>query len=297
MGPSAYRSNPDAALSLYISQAAETPLLTREEERKLANKIKKGNDSAREHMIKANLRLVIAIAKTFDNLGLPLLDIINEGNLGLIKAVEMYDVDHPNQAKFSTYASWWIKQSMMRALSNGSKTIRVPVHIHDKALKIRKARTALYSILGYDPSVVEIAQELNMTPKYVQKVIDAYHPISSLSSPVGEFGDHSLEDMIKDENVVLPDESKIFQDLKSDITEVLDVLTNREKEIIIHRFGLNGCDQMTLEEIGDVFGVTRERIRQIQDATLGKIRKIWECRDRKMERNAVKYRETRSLSA
>lgn len=293
--PSDYSSNPDAGVGLYMSKAGETKLLTPEEEIELAKKIKEGDVDARDHMIRANLRLVIKIAKDYDDLGLPLLDLINEGNLGMMHAVKKYDLS--KGAKFSTYASWWIRQAIKRALSNQSKTIRLPVHIVDKMFRIRKVSATLYDLLGREATPDEIGEEMGMPGSRVERLLGSTRSALSLELPTGHDDDSTLGEIIRDESVILPDDGNISRELKRDVAEVLQILTERERTILKHRFGLDGSDEMTLEEVGKMYKITRERIRQIQDATLRKIKRIWEARDKRMEEKAIEYRESRSLTA
>jgi RNA polymerase primary sigma factor len=261
----------DSAFRLYIREVGETKLLTPEEEIKLARRIQKGDAKAREHMIKANLRLVVKIARDYEGLGLPLLDLINEGNIGLMKAVEKFD---PRKgAKLSTYAAWWIKQSIRRALSDQSKTIRLPVHATDKLLNIRRTALRLEEELGRQPTEEEIGAELGMPAKQVRQLQTAGIRPASLDAPIGDDESNRIADVVADQNAGTPYlelEAKTNSHL---VHELMDSLDPREAAILRQRFGLDGGDEKTLEEIGVQFGVTRERIRQIEDKALRKLRK------------------------
>ncbi len=261
----------DSAFHLYVREIGLTKLLTAKEEVQLARRIQKGDDSAREHMIKANLRLVVKIARDYENYGLPLLDLINEGNIGLMRAVEKFD---PRKgAKLSTYAAWWIKQSIRRALSDQSKTIRIPVHATDKLLHIRKAATKLEEELGREPTAEEISDELDIPAKQVRQLQTAAIRPTSLDAPLGDDDSNRISDVIADDRATSP-----YQDLEDKtnadmVREVIGILDPREMTILQYRFGLDGGGEKTLEEVGVKFGVTRERIRQIQNVALRKLRK------------------------
>lgn len=261
----------DTAFRLYIREVGETKLLTPQEEIQLARKIQRGDQRAREHMIKANLRLVVKIARDYEGLGLPLLDLINEGNIGLMRAVEKFD---PKKgAKLSTYAAWWIKQSIRRALSDQSKTIRLPVHATDKLLSIRRTAMKLEEELGRTPTDEEIGAELDIPPKQVRQLQEAGIRPASLDAPIGDDESNRIADVVADQNAASPYaelESKTNTNL---VQELMGDLDPREASILRQRFGLDGGDEKTLEEIGVQFGVTRERIRQIEDKALRKLRK------------------------
>lgn len=267
----------DFSLRMYLREISETPLLTPEQEVELAGRIQRGDDEAREHMIKANLRLVVKIAKDYDGMGLPLLDMINEGNMGLMRAVERFD---PTKgAKLSTYAAWWIKQSIKRGLANQGKTIRLPVHLVDRVAKIRRTAMKLHEELGREPSDAEVAEVLGMTAERVTELIQASYRPTSLDAPLGEDDDTRVADIIKDENA-----TTAYQDLETLtrqdlVRELVDKLDPRELTIIRYRFGLDGGPERTLEEVGQKFGVTRERIRQIQNVALTKLRRQMEKRE------------------
>lgn len=259
-------------LQLYLQEIGKTPLLTIKEEVTLARRIRRGDKEARDHMIKANLRLVVKIAHDYKDFGLPLLDLISEGNIGLIKAVERFD---PRKGgKLSTYAAWWIKQSIKRALANQSKTIRLPVHLVDKISKMRRTAMALTEELGREPTDEELAMELQIPTSKVAHLKAVSVRPTSLDAPIGEDGDSStFGEIVGDENAVSPFESLRERNLNADLKSMVDSLDPREAEIIRLRFGLDGADEMTLEEVGRKFKVTRERVRQLQNIALSKMRK------------------------
>jgi len=268
----------DDAYSLYLREIGQTELLTPQQEVALAKRIRRGDEKAREHMIKANLRLVVKIARDYEEYGLPLLDLINEGNIGLMKAVERFDP--AKGAKLSTYASWWIKQAVRRALANQSKTIRLPVHVGDKILHLRRTLMKLQELLRREPTDEELAEELGTTPKRVAELRAASVRPASLDAPIGNDDDaNRFGDLVEDEmaeNPYLELEAKANIEL---LRELVATLPSREKTILSQRFGLSGGDEKTLEEIGREFGVTRERIRQIQNIALAKLKKMIEKRE------------------
>lgn len=259
-------------LQLYLQEIGKTPLLTIDEEVKLAKRIMKGDKAARDHMIQANLRLVVKIAMDYKDFGLPLLDLISEGNIGLIKAVERFD---PTKGgKLSTYAAWWIKQSIKRALANQSKTIRLPVHLVDKISKMRKTAMALTEELGREPTDEEIAIELQVPTSKVAHLKSVSVRPASLDAPIGEEGDSTtFGEIVGDENAATPFEQLRENNQNSALRTLVDSLDPREAEIIRYRFGLDGRDELTLEEVGAKFRVTRERVRQLQNLALSKMRK------------------------
>lgn len=265
-------------LQLYLQEIAKTPLLTIAEEVSLAKRIRKGDKAARDHMIKANLRLVVKIAMDYKDFGLPLLDLISEGNIGLIKAVERFD---PRKGgKLSTYAAWWIKQSIKRALANQSKTIRLPVHLVDKIAKMRRTAMALTEELGREPTDEEIAMELGVPTNKVAHLKSVSVRPASLDAPVGEDGDSStFGEIVGDENAVSPFENLRAKNLNNDLHSMVDSLDPREAEIIKLRFGLDGHDELTLEEVGRKFRVTRERVRQLQNLALSKMRRAMAAKE------------------
>jgi RNA polymerase primary sigma factor len=259
-------------LQLYLQEIGKTPLLTIAEETQLAKRIRRGNKAARDHMIQANLRLVVKIAMDYKDFGLPLLDLISEGNIGLIKAVERFD---PRKGgKLSTYAAWWIKQSIKRALANQSKTIRLPVHLVDKISKMRRTAMKLTEELGREPTDEELAIELQIPTSKVAHLKSVSVRPASLDAPVGQESDSStFGEIVGDENAVSPFESLRERNRNTDLHAMVDALNERESEIIKLRFGLDGRDELTLEEVGRKFKVTRERIRQLEYLAISKMRK------------------------
>lgn len=256
----------------YLDQIGKTPLLTLEQETALARRVLKGDEDARQHMIQANLRLVVRIAKDYDNFGLPLMDLISEGNFGLIKAVERFDPD--KGGKLSTYAAWWIKQAIKRALASDGKTIRLPVHMVDRIAQMRRISNLLTKELEREPTNDEIAQAMDIPLSKVVHMKSVANRAASLDQPVGEDGDATLGDLVKDESARSP-----FENLrgKSDLTEIAEMLAHlepREAEVITLRFGLNGESPLTLEEVGEMFKLTRERVRQLQQSALMQLRRM-----------------------
>jgi RNA polymerase primary sigma factor len=269
------------SLQLYLREIGQVKLLTPAEEIELAKRIKKGDKRAREHMIKANLRLVVKIARDYENLGLPLLDLINEGNIGLMKGVERFD---PKKgAKLSTYASWWIKQAIKRALANQSKTIRLPVHVVDKVAHIRRAELRLRETLDREPTDEEVASELGLDARRVRRYRAASRAPVSLDAPLGDDDTERVSEVVADPNAALPSERLAYDSDNALVQEILATLPEREREILALRFGLNDGKERTLEQVGERFGVTRERIRQIQEQALATIRKAMEKRDNPQE--------------
>jgi RNA polymerase primary sigma factor len=262
----------NTAFNLYLREIGQTPLLTPKEEIVLARRIRKGDKAAREQMIKANLRLVVKIARDYENYGLPLLDLINEGNMGLMKGVERFD---PRKgAKLSTYAAWWIKQSIKRALANQSKTIRLPVHVVDKLFHLRKAAAKLQEILGREPSNEELGEELGLSERKIARLREASVSPTSLEAPLGSDEDSNrVADVVADPNADTPYEELEEKTNTSLIRELVSTLPPREQDILRQRFGLNGDNEKTLEEVGEQYGLTRERIRQVQNVALNKLRR------------------------
>lgn len=261
----------DNSLRIYLREISKTELLTPEEEIELAERIKQGDKKARAHMIKANLRLVVKIAQDYSNYGLPLNDLISEGNIGLMKAVERFDPD--KGGKLSTYAAWWIKQSIKRALANQSKTIRLPVHMVDKIARMRRIANMLSEELGREPTDGELAEELGIPRKKLAMLKQAAQRPASLDAPVHEGETSDFGEIIGDERAIDPALALQSKNMHSQLDGLLDVLDEREQRIIDARFGLGGQKPMTLEEVGVEFGVTRERIRQLQNVALAKMRK------------------------
>ena len=264
----------DTAIKLYLREIGQVKLLTVQEEIELAARIKKGDKKAREHMIKANLRLVVKIARDYDGIGLPLLDLISEGNIGLMKAVERFDP--AKGGKLSTYGSWWIKQSIKRALANQSKTIRLPVHLVDKISKMRRTAMRLQEQLGREPTDEEVAGEMGIpTSRVTQMRMAAIRP-ASLDAPIGDEDSNSYSEVVEDENADTPYEQLEDKTVTKMLRDMVTTLDPREATILRFRFGLDGGAERTLEEVGVKFGVTRERVRQIQNIALRKMRKMIE---------------------
>jgi RNA polymerase primary sigma factor len=269
--------SPDNNVGLYLREISQVPLLTPQEEVKLAGQIKRGNKRAREKMITANLRLVVKIAHDFGSYGLPLLDLISEGNIGLMKAVERFD---PKKGgKLSTYASWWIKQSIKRALANQSKTIRLPVHLVDKIGKIRRVAAQMTEELGHEPTTEELAEELGLPIAKVAHLKSVAIRPASLDAKISADDDTAFGDLVGDDRAEDPFEALRDKDLRDEVGDLLDILDPRERRIIAFRFGLSGGRERTLEEVGQKFGVTRERIRQLQNMALLKMRKALRKRE------------------
>jgi RNA polymerase primary sigma factor len=268
-----------------MQEIGKTPLLTPQEEIKLAARIKKGDKAARDHMISANLRLVVKIAHDYNNFGLPLLDLISEGNIGLIKAVERFD---PSKGgKLSTYAAWWIKQSIKRALANQSKTIRLPVHLVDKIAKMRRVTAQLADELDREPTDEEISYAMDMPINKVAHLKSVSVRPASLDAPVGEDGNTSFGELVSDENQTTPLENLQSKSISGDIKSVIGLLEEREGEIIQLRFGLDGNRPLTLEEVGEKFDITRERVRQIQNIAIHKMRRIMTENERQRSKEEV----------
>jgi RNA polymerase primary sigma factor len=261
----------DPGLNRYLREIGRIPLLTPEQEIELAGKITKGDAAARERMINSNLRLVVTIAHDYANLGLPLLDLISEGNIGLTKAVERFDP--AKGAKLSTYAMWWIKQSIKRALANQSKTIRLPVHLVDKIAKVRRVSLQMSDELGREPTDDELGEEIGMVGEKVARFRSLGIRPSSLDAPIGDDDSTEFGEVIGDEEAHTPFEFLRDKDLHGAVDELIALLDSREKKIISQRFGLNGGKPKTLEDVGKDLGVTRERIRQLQNVALAKLRR------------------------
>ncbi len=273
-------------LQLYLREIGQVKLLTPAEEIVLAKRIRRGDQRAREQMIKANLRLVVKIAHDYDGMGLPLLDLINEGNIGLMKGVERFD---PRKgAKLSTYASWWIKQSIKRALANQSKTIRLPVHVVDKVAHIRRAEVKLRETFDRDPTDEELAHELDLDPRRIRQYRQASKAPVSLDAPIGDDASERVSEIVADPNAAAPFDRLVQETDTELVREVLGTLDQRESKILALRFGLKDGEERTLEQVGAELGVTRERIRQIQEQALKKLREKMEERDRPVdEENAA----------
>ena len=279
----------DLSLRLYLREISETPLLSIQDEIDLAGLIQRGDAAARERMITANLRLVVKIARDYEGMGLPLLDMVNEGNMGLMRAVERFD---PTKgAKLSTYAAWWIKQSIKRAVANQGKTIRLPVHLVDRVAKIRRAALKLHAELGREPNPDEIAEVMGMSAVRVTELLTASCRPASLDAPVRDNDDTRFADLVCDENSETAFESLDESTRHDMVLELLERLDTREISVIRERFGLNGRSERTLEQIGQRFGVTRERIRQIEAGALRKLRKLVERREALVDRDLEPFRE------
>jgi RNA polymerase primary sigma factor len=265
------REDSDADIRIYLREIGQTSLLTPQEEIDLAARIKKGDREAETLMIKANLRLVVKIARDYANLGLPSLDLISEGNIGLMKAVERFDP--AMGGKLSTYAAWWIKQAIKRALANQSKTIRLPVHLVDKISKIRRASLQMSDELGREPTDDELAQEIGISRSKVSQLKTVSIRPASLDAPISHDDSTELGETVGDEGAQTPFELLRDKNLRDQVSDLFDVLDDRERKIIVQRFGLDGGKPKTLEEVGKKFGVTRERIRQLQNIALAKLRR------------------------
>lgn len=261
----------DSSMKLYLREISRTPLLTVEEEKALAERIKMGDAEARTHMIKANLRLVVKIAHDYSGYGMSLSDLISEGNIGLMNAVERFDPE--KGGKLSTYGAWWIKQSIKRALANQSKTIRLPIHMVDKIARMRRIASMLAETLGREPTDEEIAAELGLPRQKIAMLKQAAQRPTSLDAPVNEGETTEYGEMISDESASDPLEMLTDKNLQAEIGGLLSILNERERRIIDERFGLNGLKPMLLEDVGREFGVSRERIRQLQNSALAKMRK------------------------
>ena len=263
------------SLRLYLREIGKVPLLTADQEVYLAKRIERGDMSAKTHMIEANLRLVVSIAKSYLGRGLSFLDLIQEGSLGLIRAVEKFD--YRKGYKFSTYATWWIRQAVTRAIADKARTIRIPVHMVEKLNKVVHIERQLVQRLGREPQPEEIAIELEMTPEEVREILRMAQLPVSLEKPIGEEEESELGDFVQDEQAESPFDTASVQLRREDIQKALDSLPERERKVIELRFGLTGAQPCTLEEVGKAFGVTRERIRQIENNTLKKLESLPEA--------------------
>ena len=255
---------------MYLKEIGTVPLLTADEELELAKKKTEGDEAAKERLIEANLRLVVSIAKRYTGRGMSFLDLVQEGNLGLIKGVEKFD--YTKGYKLSTYATWWIRQSVTRALADQARTIRVPVHMVETINKMSKMQRKLTLELGYEPSIPELAKALDMTEEKVMEIMQIAREPASLETPIGEEDDSNLGDFVADANVVTPEQNVESVMLREHIDTLLGDLKERERQVIVLRFGLEDGHPRTLEEVGKEFNVTRERIRQIEAKALRKLR-------------------------
>lgn len=264
----------DDSVRLYLREIGKIPLLSAEEEMELAQRVIAGDKKAKDKMAEANMRLVVSIAKRYSGRGLDFLDLIQEGNTGLLRAVEKFDPE--KGFKFSTYATWWIRQAITRAIADQARTIRIPVHMVETINKLLRTQRRMTQELNREPTIEELAKELEMEPDKVEYVMKIKQDISSLDAGVGRDGDEEdsvLGDFIEDEDTVSPEDSAAGQLLKEQVNSVLSSLSDREQKIVRMRFGLDNGKSHTLEEVGQEFAVTRERIRQIEAKALAKLRK------------------------
>lgn len=276
----------DHGIRIYLREIGQTPLLTPQQEIELAKRIKKGDAKARELMIRANLRLVVKIARDYAQLGLPLLDLISEGNIGLMKAVERFDPKRGS--KLSTYAAWWIKQAIKRALANQSKTIRLPAHLVDKISRMRKVQQRIAQETGHEPTVEEIAEALGVLPKTISNWMTLSLKPASLDAPLGDDDSNEMGDIIGDERARTAADEIVDAQLRAQVERLIDRLPKREKEILLRRFGLRGHKAETLEDVGRRLKITRERVRQIQNIALARLRQMIEDEDRPKTRKEKK---------
>lgn len=260
----------DDAVRMYLKEIGKVPLLTGDEEKELAIRMENGDEEAKKKLCESNLRLVVSIAKRYLNRGLSFLDLIQEGNLGLIKAVDKFD--YTKGYKFSTYATWWIRQAITRSIADQARTIRIPVHMVETINKLIRISRQLLQELGREPSAEEIAKEMGITVEKVREIKKISQDPVSLETPIGEEEDSHLGDFIPDDDVPAPVEAAAYSMLKEQLMEVLDTLSDREKKVLMLRFGLEDGRPRTLEEVGKEFNVTRERIRQIEAKALRKLR-------------------------
>ena len=257
-------------IRMYLKEIGKIPLLTADEEVALAKRIEAGDQTAKDELIQANLRLVVSIAGHYNNRGMQYLDLIQEGNMGLIKAADKFD--YRKGFKFSTYATWWIRQSITRALADQARTIRIPVHMVETINRLFRTSRQLMQDLGREPTTAEIADAMHLTEARVQEIIKIAQDPVSLETPIGEEEDSHLGDFIPDESAPAPADAAFYALQREQLMEVLDTLTEREKKVICLRYGLDGGKSYTLEEVGEIFKVTRERIRQIEAKALRKLR-------------------------
>lgn len=253
----------------YLKEISKVELLTAEEEIELSKRIQNGDQDAKNQLCEANLRLVANIAKRYVGHGMPYLDLIQEGNIGLMKAVDKFD--YTLGYKFSTYATWWIRQAITRSIADQSRVIRVPVHMVDNIYKLNRAQKKFLQIYGREATMEELAEELDMPKDKIKQIMKAAQGTISMNTPVGEEEDTTLGDFIPDDELT-PDERAIEAGMREEVSKVLDSLTDREKQVITLRFGLEDGRERTLEEVGQKFGVTRERVRQIEKKALNKLR-------------------------
>ncbi|WP_368504792.1 RNA polymerase sigma factor RpoD [Alkalihalophilus sp. As8PL] len=255
---------------MYLKEIGRVPLLSAQEEIELAKRIEQGDEEAKRRLAEANLRLVVSIAKRYVGRGMLFLDLIQEGNMGLIKAVEKFDYE--KGYKFSTYATWWIRQAITRAIADQARTIRIPVHMVETINKLIRVQRQLLQDFGREPTPEEVAEEMELTPEKVREILKIAQEPVSLETPIGEEDDSHLGDFIEDQEALAPSDAAAYELLKEQLEDVLDTLTDREENVLRLRFGLDDGRTRTLEEVGKVFGVTRERIRQIEAKALRKLR-------------------------
>ncbi|PYZ98671.1 RNA polymerase sigma factor RpoD [Alteribacter lacisalsi] len=255
---------------MYLKEIGRVPLLSAQEEVSLAKRIEDGDEEAKRRLAEANLRLVVSIAKRYVGRGMLFLDLIQEGNMGLIKAVEKFDYN--KGYKFSTYATWWIRQAITRAIADQARTIRIPVHMVETINKLIRVQRQLLQDLGREPTPEEVSKEMDLTPEKVREILKIAQEPVSLETPIGEEDDSHLGDFIEDQEALAPSDAAAYELLKEQLEDVLDTLTDREENVLRLRFGLDDGRTRTLEEVGKVFGVTRERIRQIEAKALRKLR-------------------------
>jgi RNA polymerase primary sigma factor len=263
------------ALQLFLKDIGKVDLLTAAQEVELAKRIERGEHSAKQEMVEANLRLVVSIAKKYRNQGLPFLDLIQEGTIGLVRAAEKFD--YRKGFKFSTYATWWIRQAVARALADKARTIRMPVHVVEKLNKIVRSERKLRAELGREPTAAEIGRDLDLTPEEVEHIRRSAQTPVSLEKPVGDEDESEFGHFITDENLPLPDEEAEITMRKETLRKILHTLSSRERQVLELRYGLDGQHPRTLDEVGRTFNVTRERIRQIENQSLKKLRALAEA--------------------
>jgi RNA polymerase primary sigma factor len=260
------------ALQLFLKDIGKVDLLTAAQEVELAKRIERGDHGAKQEMVEANLRLVVSIAKKYRNQGLPFLDLIQEGTIGLVRAAEKFD--YRKGFKFSTYATWWIRQAVARALADKARTIRMPVHVVEKLNKIVRSERKLRAELGREPSSIEIGRDLDLTPEEVEQIRRSAQTPVSLEKPVGDEDESEFGHFLTDENLPLPDEEAEITLRKETLRKILGTLSSRERQVLELRYGLDGQHPRTLDEVGRAFNVTRERIRQIENQSLKKLRAL-----------------------
>lgn len=271
-GQGAVRKHTPSAISIYLSEIRKTDLLSASQEKTLARRIRGGDGEARERMIESNLRLVVKIAKRYMHRGLPLLDLIEEGNLGLIRAVERFEAE--KGCRFSTYATWWIRQAIERALVNQSNTVRLPVHIADEIARMHRVASEMRKSAGEEPQLEQLADAMGAPATYVLRLLGFARRTFSLDQPLGDDTDYSLQDTLEDPQAGDPLDTVLEEDRLILLREWLGRLSRREQEILCFRYGLYDGEPLTLEEIGKRYGVTRERIRQIEMSALRKLRRL-----------------------